>query len=215
MPPPLRHVMQPSGSMLCGQAVVAMVFGASRGTGPQPSLTDGIGAVGHSHTTKTRELIHALRFFTNATRLTTLGSRSILDLPYFSVLRVRLHVGADKGRFVLRAGPVVHDPLEAGPYPLDNWLGRIEAHGRVTSFIPLTLDPPLPKIGDEFLHPIYGRQTVESVNHDPSGIRSIFSHSTEQAADGHPKISMVISIRGGSYNPEPPDTRTRYDVLGE
>lgn len=49
----MNLVLQPAGSNQCGQACVAMVAGVS--------IEKVIGAIGHRHSTKTREIVAALK----------------------------------------------------------------------------------------------------------------------------------------------------------
>ena len=202
--------MQHPGSKLCGHAVVAMALGIH--------LDVAITLIGHQRTTKTRELVKALGNLVCSPhvepRLTQIWGRHLWDLPEVSVLRVRWHQGTDRGHFVLRDGPYIHDPLEAGPHPIASWEEKIEPHGKVTSFLPLTIGSPLPEVGDEYIHPLHGRQIIERVNHDPSGIVSIFSYSVEKAADGRPLVSVVSSIKKGQGEVYKP-IKSRYSVLSE
>jgi hypothetical protein len=51
----MKPLFQPPGSRLCGQACIAMIA--------EVSLVQACAAVGHSHSTRTREIVRALRTF--------------------------------------------------------------------------------------------------------------------------------------------------------
>ena len=203
-----KHVMQHPGSRLCGHAVLAMAR--------ETSLKHAIDLLGHERITKTRELITCLGELTTATKLTPMRGRDIWDLPNVSIIRVRWHVGSNNGHFVLRDGPYIHDPMEAGPYPIAVWDERIEPHGAPTSFLPLTIARPLPEVGDEYVHPLHGRQVVTEVLDRGEGRFAIVSESTEKDHDGRPLVSVNTSVRRGkgsgfAYKP----AKNRYSVLSE
>jgi len=75
----IKPVFQPAGSRLCGHACVAMVVGVP--------LEEVIAVIGHSHGTKTKELVSALRCFgvvcSNRLRVvkTTLPDLCIAEQP--------------------------------------------------------------------------------------------------------------------------------------
>jgi hypothetical protein len=122
----MNHIRQPEGSSLCGHAVLAMVLDLS--------LDKACDRMGHSRSTRTRELVKALGPAALGSRLTRLSRRH--PMPHTCVLKV-CWKGTHKSHFVLKTGSDIHDPLLTGPVTLEGWSQVLKKSGRVTSFLPV------------------------------------------------------------------------------
>lgn len=109
----MEFVKQPPDSRLCGQSVVAMVLGIPLGAACM--------RVGHSHATRTRDLIRALGAVCLDDRLVEVRQR---PLPEFAVLKVvKLEQDPRKNfHWALRRGPEVYDPALFTRVSLEGWL---------------------------------------------------------------------------------------------
>ncbi len=117
--------MQPTALPLCGHACLAMVLGVG--------LIEAMKRMGHSRSTRTRELVEALGDRAEDKRLIPVRQRPI---PEFAVLKVTWNIRR-RSHFVVRKGSFVHDPLMPAKMLYKSWSSWLEGRGRVTSALKL------------------------------------------------------------------------------
>ncbi len=141
----MEWLLQPAGSMTCGQTSVAMAVGIS--------LEESILVFGHTHGTYTRDLVKVLRHFdlAPAERLRVMHRRR--EAPRRSILHMgipnRTKKRADLHWMLFWDGQI-YDP--AGRFP------RYPKHSRITSFLDLAPGSPqewleVPKFSWELVLP--------------------------------------------------------------
>jgi hypothetical protein len=119
----MKHVRQPQGSSLCGQACIAMLL--------RCSLIEACSIVRRSGGTKTEDLARALRkrgFPVNDRLSPWRGA-----LPERAVLKVRFQ-GRARFHWVLAHKGLVFDPMKYRPHPFSPSLWRRRS-GRVTAYL--------------------------------------------------------------------------------
>ena len=130
----LTLISQPPGSNLCGQAVVATLLGIT--------LDASVELFGHSHSTRTRELVTALRAngYTVPGRLVRVSKRRHMFVN--SIWKVRWKKSG-RSHWVLHWGGVdsgrVYDTgfYNGGVTPL-TWRLGVPSH-KISSFLPITV----------------------------------------------------------------------------
>lgn len=124
----MKHVRQPRGSSLCGQACVAMVLGCS--------LDEACAIVERPSGTRTLDLVRALsgRGLEVGVRLRPWRGG---PLPPLAMLKVKFQ-GKARFHWVLARNGVVLDPMRRRPRPFHPSLWK-RRRGRVTAFLSIAL----------------------------------------------------------------------------
>lgn len=116
----IRHVPQPSGSKVCGQACIAMVLGIS--------LDDAVKLVGHARATRTKEISAALGQLGPLVRLSRKHS-----LPDRCIMKVRIP-NQSNWHWVLKDGSMVFDPSRGHAMSWVSWAETVKGC-TVSSFL--------------------------------------------------------------------------------
>jgi hypothetical protein len=128
----MSFTKQPRNSRLCGQSVVAMALGITLG--------EACRLVGHTHATRTRELLAALGKLCTDGRLVEVVRRPIPDFAILKVVPIgQLKDGHGPWHWVLRRGADVYDPELSTPVSLEGWqeVRCVRRGWRVTSTLKL------------------------------------------------------------------------------
>ena len=120
----MKHVRQPAGSNLCGQACVAMLLGCD--------LRSASKLVGREGPTLATQLAKALRVggLRIAGRSTVWRNQK---LPPIAIMKIKFK-RRDLAHWVLKRGNSVHDPRKRTALPFDSQLWA-DRRGRITSFL--------------------------------------------------------------------------------
>lgn len=119
----VKHVLQPLGSRLCGQACLAMLLGIT--------LADAVDRIGHRKATKTKELLRVLREEGYEPEGRLKWKKAGPPKTGTLLLSIRRPPLNWKHWAVMEDG-VIYDPVYGvGPYPLAFW----EENVRATSFL--------------------------------------------------------------------------------
>jgi hypothetical protein len=126
----MKHLKQPRGSSLCGQACVAMVA--------ECSLVDAVAAVKRVGGTRTKDLVRGLKAYGFSVHGRLIPWRGE-PLPKLAIVKVKFPRRA-RFHWVLVRKDFVFDPLRRGPTVFHPALWR-ERKGRVTAYLPIPTEP--------------------------------------------------------------------------
>ena len=116
----MRHIRQPAGSRICGQACLAMLAGIA--------LEEAVRVVGHRRGTKTREILAALDKLgvPHAPRLRPIRGGQVIKVP--SLLVVRFGQRRGSWHWVVLNGVDMLDPALEVPAHFDVYVQALQPH---------------------------------------------------------------------------------------
>ena len=125
----MRHLLQPSGSRVCGQVAVAVLT--------DKPVEEIYQLVGHKHCTKTRELIDALAKLGLVTTSRCIPATRFVEIPHLALVQVH-----EKNRsgwhWIAMSDGRVYDGNLPGDISLGNYQLYLRDCGRrITSYLPV------------------------------------------------------------------------------